>query len=79
MDKTLHRLETIPARGSDGQRYTVHAYEHLARIDAFTSAEPIWEPTGQAEYRLSTGAPLQLRRDGSWQSAEGGLTLQRQD
>ena len=64
MEKMLHRLETFNARGSDGRTYAVHGYEHLARVDAFAGPEGHWEPTGQAEYKLSDGRRVDIDRDG---------------
>lgn len=78
MDKKLHRLETFAARGSDGRVYSVHGYEHLARVDAITGAPEQWEPTGEAEYKLADGRHLQMQQDGSLRLPDAGITLQRQ-
>ncbi len=77
MEKMLHRLETFAARGSDGATYTVHGYEHMARVDTFPTAEPQWESTGVAEYKLASGAPIQVLPDGSMQVRDRDLRLQR--
>ena len=44
MEKTLRLLDSFAARGSDGQTYRVHAYEHLARLDAMPDLPGEWEP-----------------------------------
>jgi hypothetical protein len=75
MEKMLHRLETFSARGSDGQTYSVHAYEHLARVDVVPNLQAQWEPTGEAEYRLADGRPVKVGEDGSLSVADSGIRL----
>lgn len=78
MEKKLRRLDTFSAHGSDGQTYSVHAYEHLGRVDAFIAAQEQWEPLGVAEYKLADGRPVSVRADGSMVVAESGVQLERQ-
>ena len=77
MDKILRRLETFRARGSDGQLYSVHGYEHLRRLDVFSAGEDQWEPIGVAEYKLADGRALQAEPDGSLVVADSGVRLER--
>jgi hypothetical protein len=76
MEKMLHRLETFTARGSDGRMYTVHGYEHLARVDAFADPQGHWEPTGQAEYKLADGRRVNVDREGLMHVAGSDLRLE---
>jgi hypothetical protein len=78
MDKMLHRLETFTARGSDGKTYSVHAFEHLARVDAMPDPQGHWEPTGQAEYRLADGRAVRVAPDGAMSVAGTDVRLQPQ-
>lgn len=73
MEKRLQRLETFSALGSDGKTYSVHAYEHLCRVDL--TAEEHWEPTGQIEYKLADGRPLKVAADGSMSVPESDIRL----
>ncbi|MCW5635112.1 MAG: hypothetical protein KIT17_17385 [Rubrivivax sp.] len=75
MEKQLHLLETIATRGSDGNAYTVHGYEHMARVDAVPDMQGLWEPTGQVEYRLADGRHVEPSGEGFL--AAGGLRLER--
>jgi hypothetical protein len=77
MEKTLRRLETFNARGSDGKVYRVHAYEHLARLDPLGAPHDQWEATGQAEYKLDDGRPLEVYRDGAMRVSGSEVTLER--
>ena len=77
MDKKLRRLETFAARGSDGQTYAVHGYEHLGRVDAFINAQEHWEPLGVAEYKLADGRHVDFAHDGTMTVAGTELTLRR--
>jgi hypothetical protein len=75
MDKRIHLLETFPMRGDDGKRYVVHGYEHLAHLDGTPDLAEYWHPTGQAEYRLSSGEHVAVDRDGSMAVAPTGVRL----
>ncbi len=75
MEKMIRRLETFIARGSDGQTYAVEAYEHLARVDVFADPQGQWEPTGQAEYRLSDGRAVEVEKDGGMRVSQTGVRL----
>ena len=79
MEKRIRRLETFTARGSDGQIYSVHGYEHQRRIDAFGNQPEQWEPIGVAEYKLPDGTHLDLADDGSLVVAGTDLRLERED
>lgn len=77
METRLHLLETFSMRGSDGALYKVCGYEHLARDDSLPhEAEPHWEPTGEAEYRLADGHPLDVLGDGTLRVTGSEVTLQ---
>lgn len=73
MDLRLQLLETFTARGSDGSRYKVCAFDRLAR-DPSAGGEQ-WEPTGTIEYRLLDGRGLEVRRDGTARIARTDVTL----
>jgi hypothetical protein len=75
MEKTLRMLESLRARGNDGRTYGVRVYEHLVRVDL--TRDEHWEPTGELEYKLDDGRPLEVERDGSMRvSGAEGLVLQ---
>jgi hypothetical protein len=75
MEKMLRRLETFTALGSDGQTYSVEAYEHLARVDAIREVQGHWEPTGQSEYRLADGRRVDVDSKGQMLIADSGVQL----
>jgi hypothetical protein len=77
MEKMLHLLETFNARGSDGQLYRVHGYEHLARLDVVPGAQDDWESTGLAEYKLADGRRIDVDKDGTLRLADSGVQLRR--
>lgn len=77
MDHKLHLLESFQARGSDGRTYKVCGYEHLARDESISAGIERWEPTGQAEYRLDDGSPVEAGRDGSLRIGRNGVELAR--
>ena len=77
MEKMLHLLETFTVRGSDGQTYRVHAYEHLARLDAVPDTQGRWEPTGLAEYKLADGRHVSVDKDGAMTLTDTGVRLKR--
>jgi hypothetical protein len=76
MEKMLHRLETFSARGSDGKTYSVHGYEHMARIEGAPEWQSQWEPTGEAEYRLADGRQVTVDKDGTMLVADSGVRLE---
>jgi len=78
MEKKLHLLETFTARGSDGQTYHVHVYEHLARLDAIPDTQGLWEPTGLTEYKLADGRHVGVAKDGAMTVTGTGLRLERE-
>lgn len=71
----LHQLESFAALGSDGGTYRVLAYERRV-IDDRIAYPDRWEPSGVAEYRLDSGEPVVLRRDGSMQTAHSHIVLE---
>jgi hypothetical protein len=77
LDKKLHQLETFNARGSDGRTYTVRGYEHLARLETMGDPHGLWEPTGEAEYKLDDGRPVRVDRNGDMTVIGTDLTLRR--
>jgi hypothetical protein len=77
MEKRIRRLETFTARGSDGNTYSVHGYEHQRRLDAFGTSPDQWEPTGVAEYKLPDGRHVDLDADGTLVVAGSDLRLKR--
>jgi methyl coenzyme M reductase alpha subunit len=79
MDHKLHLLETFNARDAQGKCYKIKGYEHLMREHLFVaSAEELWEPTGQAEYRLDSGEPLEMQEDGTLRLCGSDVVLTRQ-
>jgi hypothetical protein len=78
MDKKLHLLETFTARGDDGNAYVVHGYEHLARLDGTPDLADQWEPTGLAEYKLSSGERIEVDKSGAMAVARSGVKLNRE-
>jgi len=78
MEKRLHLLETFNARGSDGQVYRVHGYEHLARLDVVPGAQEDWESTGLVEYKLADGRRIDVAQDGTLRVPDTGVQLRRE-
>lgn len=78
MDRKLHLLETFSAHDAQGKSYKVKGYEHMLREDLFVGAEEHWAPTGQAEYRLDSGEPLDVLPDGSMRIHGSDVVLTRQ-
>jgi hypothetical protein len=78
MDHKLHLLETFNARDAQGKSYKVRGYEHMMREDLFVAAEELWESTGQAEYRLDSGEPLDMLPDGTLRMRGSDVVLKRQ-
>jgi hypothetical protein len=77
MEKSIRRLETFNARGSDGKVYAVHGYEYLARLDPRMAAQDHWESTGQGEYKLADGRHVEVERDGAMRVGDSDLVLER--
>ncbi len=75
MEKMIHLLETFNARGSDGNDYAVHGYEHLVRLD--DGAPQSWESTGLAEYKLADGRHVRVEADGTMSVPGLGVILER--
>ncbi|CAN7256914.1 hypothetical protein [Rhizobacter sp. LjRoot28] len=78
MEKRIARLESFNARGSDGNTYTVNAYEHQCRVGMFNTDPEHWEPTGLAEYKLSDGRHVDLDANGRLVVSGTSLTLERE-
>lgn len=73
MDLRLQWLESFTAKGSDGADYKVCAYERLVPLPGSPAQ---WESTGQAEYRLADGRPVEVANDGSMRIAGSGILLE---
>jgi hypothetical protein len=76
MNLRLHLLETFAARGSDGQRYKVRAYERLAPALSLTGSGEQWEPTGVAEYHLEDGRLVEVDAAGTMRIHASDVTLE---
>lgn len=77
MDIKLQRLESFSAQDTQGRAHKVYGYELLARAYPWLDPAVQWEPTGVVEYKLDTGEPLDLDRDGTLHGARSGLHLHR--
>jgi len=77
MEKKLHLLDSFMTHGSDGVTYKVFGYEHLARDPSLTDGAEHWEPTGQSEYKLADGRPIEVLPDGSMRIAGSNTSLAR--
>ena len=78
MDRKLHLLETFFAQDDQGTPYKICGYEHMVALPLVSNgAEPQWEPTGIAEYRLATGEHVDMEPDGSYRVAANSLHLHR--
>jgi hypothetical protein len=77
MDKKLHRLETFRVQDMHGATYKVHAYEHMTRVDTLMDMRTEWEPTGEVEYKLSTGERIDFDEDGTMHVAGSTMPLHR--
>jgi hypothetical protein len=62
MELRLQLLESHHAKGSDGSRYKVCAYDRLVLVPGTTDD---WEPSGQVEYRLEDGRRVDVAKDGT--------------
>ncbi len=78
MEKKLHLLETFNAKGSDGQAYVVHGYEHLALVETLSATPDQWEPTGQAEYKLADGRRVEVGANEVMTIAGSDVRLERE-
>jgi hypothetical protein len=76
MDIRLQLLETFAARGSDGQRYKIRAYERLAPALALTGRGEQWEPTGVAEYHLEDGRLVDVDAGGKMRIHGSDVSLE---
>lgn len=72
MDLRFQLLDSFPARGSDGNSYKVCAFDRLAHVPGTADD---WEPTGQAEYRLEDGRPVEIAADGTMRVAGSAVVL----
>jgi hypothetical protein len=72
MEHRLHLLESFAARGSDGNRYKVCAYERLVLVPG---AADQWEPTGELVYRLDDARPVEVNREAVMSVAGCGIVL----
>lgn len=77
MERKLQFLESFSAKGTDGAPYKVLVYEHMARDESVADGIDHWESTGELEYRLGGGEPLEVHRDGSMRIARSGVRLYR--
>lgn len=77
MDLKLQLLDTFAAHGADGKLYKVCAYERLRRDESLPGTPDRWLPTGEAEYRLDSGAPVDLMAGDAMAVAGSGLRLTR--
>lgn len=77
MDKKLHLLDSFHVKGSDGKRYVVHGYEHLAMVETLSATTDQWEPTGQSEYKLEDGRRVEVGQDDTMSIAGTGIRLER--
>ncbi len=77
MKKKLHLLESFNAKGSDGQNYVVHGYEHLAMVETLSATPDQWESTGESEYKLADGRRLDVGRDETMTIPDSGIRLER--
>lgn len=75
MDSRLHLLDSFAVRASDGAIHKVFAYERRV-ADPHVVYPDQWESSGVSEYRLESGEPVVLRRDGSMQAARSGVFLE---
>ncbi len=77
MDLKLHLLDSFPARGADGQLYKVCAYERLRLDESLPTGSDPWLPTGESEYRLDSGALVDMGDGETMTVAATGLRLVR--
>jgi hypothetical protein len=77
MDKKLHRLDTFRVQDLHGTVFKVHAYEHLTQVSNLLDMRAQWEPTGEVEYKLSTGEHLELDDDGTMYVLGSSMPLHR--
>jgi hypothetical protein len=71
----LQLLESFEARGTDGARYKVKAYEQLLRVDLAADGRDHWESTGLSEYRLASGERVDVAPDGAMRIVATGVGL----
>lgn len=74
MDLHLQFVDSFMAAGSDGTTYKVCAYERFVPDPALVGGEH-WQSTGQMEYRLEDGRPVELEGDGTAHIARSDVLL----
>jgi hypothetical protein len=75
MDSRLHLLDSFAVRASDGALHKVFAYERRIAEPNLVYPDQ-WASSGVTEYRLESGEPVLVRRDGSMRAAHSGVTLE---
>jgi hypothetical protein len=74
MDLRLQFVESFLATGSDGATYKVCAYDRMTPDPALSDGEH-WQPTGQIEYRLADGRPVEIDGEGTAHIARSDVEL----
>ena len=72
MELRLQLLDSFLSSGSDGKAYKVCAYDRLLHVPGTVDD---WEPSGQVEYRLQDGRPVQVSREGAMRVAGTDVVL----
>jgi hypothetical protein len=74
MDLRLQFVESFLATGSDGATYKVCAYDRMTPDPLLADGEH-WQPTGQIEYRLADGRPVEIDGEGTAHIARSDVEL----
>lgn len=78
MQRRIRFLESFTAVDTNGRTHKVRAYEHQVLLGSFPSEGlEHWESTGQTEYRLESGEPVEMLPDGAMRSRTSALELHR--
>src|SRR5215216_5676456 len=72
MDRKLHLLETFLAKDDRGVAYKICGYEHLVQTPSPAASPDHWEPTGVAEYKLTSGEHVEPESDDLFRVAATG-------
>lgn len=75
MDLRLQFVESFIATGSDGSTYKVCAYDRLKPDPSLADGGEHWQSTGQIEYRLADGTPVEINGEGTAHIARSDVEL----
>lgn len=76
MELRLEFMESFMATGSDGATYKVCAYDRQTPDPSLPDGGEHWQSTGQIEYRLADGRPVEIGADGTAHISRSDVELE---